>query len=62
MTTAKNAVLVRLYLGNCCLVGEEFTFGGGGWDKNLVGGMSQFSVAREGRLTPFPPVRKTLIP
>ena len=30
MTTAKNAVFVRLYLGNCCLVGEEFTFGGGG--------------------------------
>ena len=57
MTTAKNAVLIGLYLENCCLVrggegGGILTFGGG--YKNLVwAGMSKFLVG--GGISPMPP-------
>ena len=62
MTTAENAVLIGLELENCCLVGVG--------DKNLVvvvgvywGGWADFQLVVGGgdRLSPSPPVGKTLI-
>ena len=38
MTTVKNEVFIGLYPEKCYLIGR-FTFGGGGGDRNLVGGI-----------------------